>query len=58
MYLVISPVKPPADWGFKPNRWFSRYFKATPSKLHAAQLLRDLHRLELYSAKILKIPTT
>lgn len=51
-WIVISPVKPPEDWGFKPNKWRSSFSRVTTSRRHAREILRDLKRLEIPRIKI------
>jgi hypothetical protein len=51
-WIVISPVEPPEDWGFKPNLWHNCFWRVTPNRQRASLLLRDLHRLELDKAKM------
>lgn len=54
-WIVTSPVRPPLDWGFKKDRWNSRYFRVTTSRLHAQQILRDLQKLEIPRVKCRQI---
>lgn len=51
-WIVISPVKPPADWGFKPTPWFSRWYRVTTNYQRAVLLKRDLDRLEIPRTKL------
>lgn len=53
-WIVTSPVKPPEDWGFKPNWWHDHYYRVTLSKSEAQALKRDLLRLEL-NPKLCKV---
>ena len=58
LYVVRSPVKPPDDWGFKPNLYRNLWIKTVASKQQARELNRDLLRLEIQNTKIAKIKAT